>query len=120
MALATDLSTAFDTIDHEILLKKLEFYGIRDQSLRLFESFLSNRLCMVELETFKSPVLEQGPYSCIQGSKISGLLYNIYTNEVPKLFNIIKDPKKYETLTGEYPNIHDILDHLTINYVEDT
>ena len=68
------MSAAFDTIDHVILLKKLEFYGIRDQSLTLFESFLSNRTSMVDLETFKSNIIEQGPYSCIQGSKISGLL----------------------------------------------
>ena len=38
-----DLKIAFDTIDHEILIKKLHMYGVEQHSLKLLESYLSNR-----------------------------------------------------------------------------
>ena len=42
-ALYIDLKAAFDTIDIPIMLSKLEHYGIRNNSLKLFESYLTNR-----------------------------------------------------------------------------
>ena len=38
-----DLKKAFDTVDHDILCKKLMHYGIRDRELSWFTSYLSNR-----------------------------------------------------------------------------
>ena len=41
--LITDMSKAFDTIDHFTLLTKMEYYGIRGNALELFQSYLTNR-----------------------------------------------------------------------------
>ena len=44
-----DLKKAFDTIDHQILLQKLERYGIRGNCLKWFQSYLANRYQKVEM-----------------------------------------------------------------------
>ena len=42
-AVFLDIKKAFDTVDHEILLKKLNKYGLYNDELKFFESYLSNR-----------------------------------------------------------------------------
>ena len=44
-----DLSKAFDTLDHTILLAKLRHYGIRDTELQLIKNYLSNRDQLIEV-----------------------------------------------------------------------
>ena len=51
------LSKAFDTIDHNILLHKLRFYGLDGSTLLLFERYLSKRRQYVEIDEMQSETL---------------------------------------------------------------
>ena len=88
----TDLSSAVDTVDHSVLIKKLDHYGIRDKEATLISSFLENRYQFVEIDGIRSNKLKSIPCSVIQGSKLSSLLYNLYTNEIPLVYKIINTP----------------------------
>ena len=49
-----DLQKAFDTLDHQILLKKLEYIGFSPEIVRWFESYLTNQNLIVSLEKILS------------------------------------------------------------------
>ena len=82
-----DLSKAFDTLNHTILLNKLHHYGIRDGSLNLFKSYLQNRKQYVVINNAKSETLDITT-GVPQGSILDPLHFIIYINDLPNASNI--------------------------------
>ncbi len=73
-----DLSSAFDTIDHEILIDRLQNYtGIQGKALRWFRSYLSDRYHFVYLNGEASQ-LSPIKYEVPQGSVLGPLLFSLY------------------------------------------
>ena len=78
-----DLSKAFDTIDHSILLTKSEFYGVKGLSNKLLKNYLTHRQQYVSLEDTDSNLL--GIKTGVpQGSILGPLLFLIYVNDFVK------------------------------------
>ena len=76
-----DLSKAFDTLNHDILLQKLNHYGIHGISLDLFRSYLSRRQQYVDYNGTKSKLLNITT-GVPQGSILGPLLFIIYINDI--------------------------------------
>ena len=79
-----DFRKAFDTIDHHILLRKLDRYGIRGLSLQLIRSFLTNRYQSVKIKQHVSSA-KQISIGVPQGSILAPLLFLLYVNDLPNI-----------------------------------
>ena len=81
-----DLKKAFDTVNHTILLDKLEAYGIDEDSLNLLSSYLTDRKQTCQIDGKQSDLRK---ISCgvPQGSILGPLLFLTYINDLPNCLN---------------------------------
>ena len=80
-----DLSKAFDTLNFDMLLYKLHYYGIIDIALKLLKSYMSYRKQYV-----KYNVNESGFKEIKTGSILGHLLFSIYINDLSTISNTLK------------------------------
>ena len=85
IAILLDLSKAFDTIDHSLLLKKLYYYNFSNESIQLLKSYLSDRYAITKFGKFS---FEKKNLTVVmpQGSVLGPLLFIIFNHNI---FNII-------------------------------
>ncbi|XP_026478477.1 uncharacterized protein LOC113384917 [Ctenocephalides felis] len=98
----TDFSKAFDLVDHDILLRKVQRYGVRGKILDWFRSYLTGRHLQVRLDGHLSEKYE-AISGVPQGSHLGPILFNIFINDIGTNFNsdyllYADDLKIYKTI----------------------
>ena len=99
-AVLMDLSKAFDTLNHDLLIAKLSAYGFEHDALKLIYSYLTNRWHRTKINSAFSS-WEELTQGVVQGSVLGTLLFNIYLNnlfyhsECKEVFNFADDTTFY-------------------------
>ena len=105
-AIYLDLSKAFNTLNFDILINKMKFYGIIGTPLKLLDNYLRNRYQFVAFKNINSD-LQENRTGNPQGSILSPLFFSIYINDLIKSINIF-NYLMYSDDTTLYFNLEDI------------
>ena len=108
-----DYSACFDTLSRDILLKKLERYGVRGAGNEIMRSYFSRRKQKVMYKSHLSPEMDQN-MGVIQGSKTGPLLFDIYATDFDNICtddeNILYADDTCLVYTGE--SLTELVDHV--------
>ena len=108
-----DLSKAFDCLPHDLLIAKLEAYGVEKSSLLILMSYLKDRKQAVKIKGIRSSfqLIKSG---VPQGSILSPMLFNIFTNDL--FFLLDRDLHNFaddSTISAVSETILELVDSLT-------
>ena len=102
-----DLSKAFDTVNHDILLTKLEYFGLKNNYLNWFKSYLSNRQQFVSYGDKNKSNNENINCGVPQGSILGPLLFILYVNDLCNASNVL-NPIMFADDTNLFVSAKDI------------
>ncbi len=89
VALFIDLSKAFDSVDHKLMLQRLRYIGLSEPALKWFKIYFSERTQCVSVENYNSPFLHVNT-GVPQGSVLAHLLFSIYINDLGHVIDLAK------------------------------